>query len=254
LLLILFPTGRLTSRRFRPVLWIGATGVAVATIATALNPIRFEINAAVALDNPFGLRGLGGLLSLLIGLSAAMIFPVAALSVGALVLRYRGGSGHEREQIKWLAYVAITDAAILIIGLASTAVCASCDQGSAGDAMFAVFFLIFALGIPAAVGAAVLRHGLYDIDIIINKTVLYGLLARLLHPGLGGDRGGDRHRGGQPVERVPDDARRRDGSAGLPAGPATGSAPGQPAGLRETGDPVRGALRVLGAYGGHGRR
>ncbi len=177
LLLLLFPSGRLPSRRFSPVVWIGATGVALATLATALNPIRFEINGAVTLDNPFGLGGSASLLSVLIGVSAAMIFPASALAVASLVVRYRSGSGHEREQIKWLAYVTITDAAILIIGIGSSTVCASCDQGSVGDAMFAVFFLIFALGIPAAVGAAILRHGLYDIDVIINKTVLYGLLA-----------------------------------------------------------------------------
>src|SRR6266545_2435132 len=94
LLLLLFPSGRLPSRRFSPVVWIGATGVALATLATAVNPIRFEINGAVTLDNPFGLGGSASLLSVLIGVSAAMIFPASALAVASLVVRYRRGSGH----------------------------------------------------------------------------------------------------------------------------------------------------------------
>ncbi|MGH2554954.1 MAG: histidine kinase [Actinomycetota bacterium] len=177
LLLLLFPTGRLPSRRWRPVVWIGAAGIAVATIATALNPIEFEITAGVPLDNPFGLRGWGNNLSRVIGATAAVIFPAALLAVASLFLRYRRGSSDQREQIKWLAYVALADVAIFVIGMVVSGVCKACDEGGFGDVAFGVFFAVLALGIPAAVGAAILRHGLYDIDVIINKTVLYVLLA-----------------------------------------------------------------------------
>jgi signal transduction histidine kinase len=177
LLLLLFPTGRLPSRRWRPLIWAGTAAIGLATVATALNPIAFEVTLGVPLDNPFGIRGSGRLVSAVIGVCAAVIFPGALLAVASLVLRYRRGSSDQREQIKWLAYVAITDVAILIIGLVVSGVCRTCDEGGFGDLAFGVFFFVLAVGIPAAVGAAILRHGLYDIDVIINKTVLYGLLA-----------------------------------------------------------------------------
>jgi signal transduction histidine kinase len=146
-------------------------------IATAVDPRRFEITAGVPFDNPFGLSGWGRLISAVIGATAAAILPAAILAIASLVLRYRRGSGDQREQIKWLAYVAITDAAIFVVGFGVAGICQTCEKGGFGDAAFGVFFAVLALGIPGAVGAAILRHGLYDIDVIINKTVLYGLLA-----------------------------------------------------------------------------
>jgi signal transduction histidine kinase len=177
LLLLLFPTGRPPSPRWRPVLWIGAAAIAVATIATALNPIEFEVTPGVRLDNPFGLRGWGRLSSFIIGVSGVVGILTAFVAVASLVRRYRRGSSDQREQIKWLAYVAIADVTIFVLGFGLAGVCKACDEGLVGDVAFGVFFFILSVGIPAAVGAAILRHGLYDIDVIINKTVLYVLLA-----------------------------------------------------------------------------
>jgi signal transduction histidine kinase len=177
LLLLLFPTGHLPSPRWRPVLWLGSAGIATAAIATALNPVRFEFGSGSAMDNPLGLEGWGGVISVVIGLTSLLIFPSALLALVSLVIRYRRGSSDQREQIKWLAYVAVTAATILVIGMSVSIACRTCEQGGFADIGFAVFFATLVLGIPSAVGAAILRHGLYDIDVIINKTVLYVLLA-----------------------------------------------------------------------------
>lgn len=152
LLLLLFPTGHLPSREWRPLVWISAASIAVATVATALNPIRFEITPGIGLDNPLGLHGWDGILSAIIGAGAAVIFPAVVLTLISLVSRYRRGSSDEREQIKWLAYVAIADAAILIIGIGITPICSACESGAFSDIGFGIFFVILALGIPAAVG------------------------------------------------------------------------------------------------------
>jgi signal transduction histidine kinase len=177
LLLLLFPTGRLPSPRWRPVLWIGTVGIVLVTVGTAVNPVRFSASesANVTFQNPFGIDAYARLISTIILVGAILVLPAGVLCIASLVVRYRNSLSEDRERIKWLAYVAVADAVLLLVGEVVSSI-VGCEVRCGND-VFGAFFLILSLGVPAAVGAAILRHGLYDIDVIINKTVLYGLLA-----------------------------------------------------------------------------
>jgi len=93
-----------------------------------------------------------------------------------LVLRFRRGTREERQQIKWLGYVAGAGAGVLLFIVGSLVAC-HCNNPPGGDAAFIVLMSVLAFGIPGAVGVAVLKYRLYDIDVIIRKTILYAVLA-----------------------------------------------------------------------------
>jgi signal transduction histidine kinase len=176
LLLLLFPTGRLLSARWRPVLWLLVLGAIVSVAGFALDPGPIEPITGVRIANPLGLEGWGGVISTILVGSAWGTMIAAASSLVALVLRFRRGTPEERQQIKWLSYAAGAAAGILLFIFGSLVAC-QCDNPPAGDALFIVMLSVLSFGIPGAVGVAVLKYRLYDIDVIIRKTILYAVLA-----------------------------------------------------------------------------
>jgi len=182
-LFLLFPDGRLPSRRWRPVLWL-AIGAPVATlVAFALTPGpmtgAFADLTDVTVMNPLGIDALAGPLHAitLVGGFATflMVFPACA----AIVVRYRGATGEVRQQIRWLAFVGVVFTVELVVGIIATALAG--DNTKLGDLLgsifFAVWFLTLVGGIPIACGIAILKYRLYDLDVVVRKTVVFGLLA-----------------------------------------------------------------------------
>ena len=176
LLLLLFPTGHLLSPRWRPVLWLLVVGVALSMAGFAVKPGPIEPITGLRLPNPLGLESWRGVLSTaLVGSAWAAVIGGAACLV-ALVLRFRRGTREERQQIKWLGYAAGAAAGVILWVFGSLVVC-QCDNPPGGDASFIVLMSVLTFGIPGAVGVAVLKYRLYDIDVIIRKTILYAVLA-----------------------------------------------------------------------------
>lgn len=177
LLLLLFPTGTLLSRGWRAIAWGGSAGFLGTAIMAALNPVRYHFSesAAVTYRNPAGLQALSGVISVLLPFFGAIAIAAGILSIASIVVRFRHASSDDRERIKWLAYVAVAGIIFLLVGeFVSTAT--GCEV-RCGNAVFGVFFAAVLLGVPAAVGAAILRHGLYDIEVVIRKTVIVGAIA-----------------------------------------------------------------------------
>jgi signal transduction histidine kinase len=177
LLFLLFPTGTLPGPRWRVVLWMLVIGVVGSTILGAINPVPINVteSTAVSFQNPAGLEPLGGAISVLLAITSVLAIVAGLLCIVSLVVRFRGGSRDDRERIKWLAYVAVVGIVFLIVGeLVSTAI--GCEE-SCGNAVFGIFFAGVAIGIPVAVGAAILRHGLYDIEVVFRKTIVVAALA-----------------------------------------------------------------------------
>ena len=160
--LLLFPDGRLPSRAWRPALWVSGLGTVVGVVALAFRPGRLALSAFV--ENPFGLLpGLGAVVAIaLLGLSLMLVGLV--LSGASLVVRYRRVDVRQRLQIKWIAYIAGLHAAAFVVLalLLSTSEIATPIVALIGSA------------IPIAMAIAILRHRLYDIDLLIKRTVVYG--------------------------------------------------------------------------------
>jgi hypothetical protein len=169
-LILLFPTGRLLSPRWRPVAW--ATGLVVGLYLTArlLTPGPVDRDLP---DNPLGVESGQGFLELAQTL-AGIAAPVLALAVlASLVLRFRRARGEERQQLKWLTYgVAFFALVIPTLGPVFERV--------PSPVVGPVFFALAVSMIPIAIGVAVLKYRLYEIDRVINRTLVYVLLTVLL--------------------------------------------------------------------------
>ena len=179
-LILLFPDGRLPSRRWRPVAWLCGLWIAAAIILTTLAPGPLEDLRSV--NNPFGLEGHPWVANL--NEAVGLLFPLLLLiSASSLIVRYLRSGGEVREQIKWLAFAASVIALSVFFAVVQGTFFASDSAGSAdplwGKLLQDALTLSFA-GIPIAIGFAVLKYRLYGIDVVINRALVYGSLTLLL--------------------------------------------------------------------------
>ena len=162
--LLLFPTGALPSRRWRPVAWAAAAGLAGWVLGNALAPVIFSADSHPA--NPFGIGGVAGKVFLVLaGGGAALTALSGVAAIVSLVFRYRRARMAERAQLKWLVFAA---GLIVVADLVSIGAPSQLQNAVASGAIAAV---------PVAIGVAIFRYHLYDIDLVINKTLVYGSLA-----------------------------------------------------------------------------
>jgi hypothetical protein len=169
--LLLFPTGRLPSRRWRFLAWVVLAGGAA---ILALGLLSSESGGFGPVENPFAVGGVAGESITTIDFAAVLvIFVAVTLSALSLVVRYHRASGVEHQQLKWIAL-----AAVCICGLIVA------DQLNfdllLGDALWNLLDVATFAGLYVAVGVAILRYRLYDIDILINRTLVCGSLTALL--------------------------------------------------------------------------
>ena len=170
-LFLLFPDGRLLSRRWRPVAWAAGAALALVTVGGMLNP---KMDTSVVVKNPIGIEGAGNLIESVIGVAFLSLAVLGLLSVWSLILRFRRSRGDEREQIKWFALAA----GLLIGWLVLSTIGQAAGIVWLYDSWFntVVSGLAF-LALPVAVAVAILKYQLYEIDVVIRKTVVVGVLA-----------------------------------------------------------------------------
>jgi hypothetical protein len=170
--LLLFPTGHLPSRRWRPVAWLAGAGLAALLIGLATAPGRFEDLDVV---NPLGLDAIPWLPGALTAAGGVALILALVGSLASLRARYRSGRAEERQQLKWLVYAA---------GLVLTGVLVSLPvealMGEAGVNLSNAITSATIATLPVAMGIAILRHRLYDIDLVIRRTLVYGVLTATL--------------------------------------------------------------------------
>jgi hypothetical protein len=173
---LVYPTGRLLSARWWPVALAAVLLIALITFSSAVGPWTdgtFPVQNPLATARGGGAAGPPDAMGVLLGLITLL---VPLLAVASLVIRYRRVAGIERAQLKWFAAVVISLPAFL----ASTALYqATGAAGVVGNVAGAVAYLGFAL-LPVAIGIAVLRYRLYEIDRLISRTIAYGLLTVIL--------------------------------------------------------------------------
>jgi hypothetical protein len=173
---LLFPSGNLPSRRWRPVAWAAGAGVAGWVLGCAFAPTI--ITSSPSTRNPVGATGPAGDLFKLMALGGAVLLLATGLAaVLSLVFRYRHAGPAERAQLTWLVYAAAVIVAAL---LATVAIQRIMGSGNASNNLQnAVSSGAVAL-VPVAIGIAVLRYRLYDIDRVISRTVAYAIVTGLL--------------------------------------------------------------------------
>ncbi|HJV04149.1 MAG TPA: histidine kinase [Actinomycetota bacterium] len=170
-LLLLFPDGRLPSRRWRPFLWAITGFVSVAVVAFALDPATYP----GGYSNPVGVEALAPLARFIEGPGYALLLAAAVVSAISLIFRYRRADRQQRLQIKWFGYaVSLLVVYFLIDGLI-TALHVRPSAWVTTIASAAAFG-----SLPVGLAISILRYRLYDIDVVINRTVLFGLLAAFI--------------------------------------------------------------------------
>ena len=149
-------------------------GSAITAFAHATSPGRIS---PYRISNPFGIeRNQRSILELLGDLGAATLLVCCVLAVISVFVRLQSAEGEERQQIKWFAYAAAVLLSTFFLGLPLAGVIAAIGLGWAAQ----IPLVIGVLAIPAAVGVAMLRYRLYEIDILINRTLVYGSLTLML--------------------------------------------------------------------------
>jgi hypothetical protein len=181
-LILLFPDGRLPSRRWRPLALFSGVMIVLLSITEGLAPGPLENQGGVR--NPFGLEALPWL-----GTVSYIILPLLPLCILAsavsMISRFRRSRGEVRQQIKWFTFVALF-AGLLYFSVIISGVVIVLGNGDSlphtplwVELIFSLASLGFA-GVPVAIGFAVLKYRLYDIDVVINLTLVYGSLTAML--------------------------------------------------------------------------
>jgi hypothetical protein len=166
---LLFPTGRFLSPRWRALGIAGLVVSALAAISNALAP--GPLTNADWLRNPFGLEGQQAVLSFLSVIGNAPAPLVFLAAVASVIVRYRRATPTERQQLKWFGSVAIVAVVAFAVSIP--------NNGPISDAAWNVG-LISLVALPVAIGLAILRYGLWEIDSIVSRTVGYALVTGLL--------------------------------------------------------------------------
>jgi signal transduction histidine kinase len=163
--LLLFPDGRLPSPRWRPLGWACA-GIFVVLVGGSMLEERL-VGAGYDLPNPIGIHGLGDVEE---SWGPVMLFAgiCGLLCAVSLIVRYRRSRGDERQQLKWFTYAG---SMFIVVALA---------EDFAGVELPGWVFSIQLLALPVAIGIAILKYRLYDIDVVINKTIVFGALAAFI--------------------------------------------------------------------------
>jgi hypothetical protein len=174
---LLFPTGSLPSARWR---WLVYFVVVVATVhaaSVALAPGRL---IDYPMENPVGIESARALRTLAAVATQVLVIPLMLLSVVSLFVRLRLSSGVERQQLKWFAYAAALLATDLVVVNVVFAIFQGAIDREVSELLFFVIFIVILSGMPVAIGVAILKYRLYEIDLLINRTLVYGALTALL--------------------------------------------------------------------------
>jgi signal transduction histidine kinase len=170
-LLLFFPDGRLPSARWRPFAWLAGGYLGLSTLVFAL---AGGSAGGLRVGDPIGIEALRPVANFMDGPGFVVFLAIIVVSLVALVMRFRRADGGQRRQIKWFAWAGALAVALFLSQ-------GALDALGARGILFRVIVPASAfLILPLGVGMAILRHRLYDIDVVINRTVLYAVLAALI--------------------------------------------------------------------------
>jgi signal transduction histidine kinase len=200
LLVLLFPTGRPPSPRWRPVLWLIVIEAALEGLVYMVRPVELLAgnqgiyNQFALLPNPTGLPQLAGPINLALAVFKISLVLLILTCGAGMLSRFRRAASEERQQLKWFLYVVVLVCVDVLIAIPLGTLTHS---HWVGDIEWTVGAYAVAYGLPVAMTIAVLKYRLYDIDLVINKSVVFGAMGAFITAvyvaivvGLGGLLGG----------------------------------------------------------------
>jgi signal transduction histidine kinase len=156
---LLIPDGRLPGRRWRPVIWVAAVGTVLTMVGWSLDEDLYDFPSG---HNPFAVEGLPT--GLLFATGVTLMIATLLAAATSLVLRFRRARGVERQQLKWFAFTAGFAAVVLPMSFALWFV----------TSVAAVLIAVALTALPIGACVAILRYRLYEVDVVINRTLVYG--------------------------------------------------------------------------------
>ncbi len=177
--LLLFPSGRLLSPRWRWIAWLNAAVIATSVLRGAIGTETVSDDPAVQnpVDIPAVVHFFNWSGAFLLFLAPTAIMFISLLS---LIIRFRRSTGVERQQMKWFTYAVVMLVAAVVLAASAAALDPDDQGGWIGAVGWITTLLIAMIGIPVSVGIAILRYNLYDIDRLINRTLVYATLTASL--------------------------------------------------------------------------
>jgi hypothetical protein len=174
--ILLFPTGSLPSKRWRPLAWLVATMLLVLIIAEMFTPgpLMDPADDYPQLTNPVAIDSLAGQLGFIVTIAEVLLIAILVGPAMSIFVRLRAANTVQRQQIKWFAYAAIIP--LIAMGAYMTLLFMPSQSEETANLVGLVIILIGLTLLPVTIGIAILRHDLYDIDRLINRTLVYGSL------------------------------------------------------------------------------
>jgi hypothetical protein len=174
---LLVPSGRPSTSRWRPVVWAAAAALVAIVVTFMFKPGLVDIGTQYPVANPLGIAGSRPAMDVIQSLAGITYLLLLVVAIGGLLLKVRRSRGEERQQLKWFAYAAAFMAVILF------SLQPLVERFLPQNLSYAVGSFLFGLGVaalPIGTGIAILKYRLYDIDFIINRTLVYGALTAIL--------------------------------------------------------------------------
>ena len=180
-ILLLFPDGKLPTPRWRPVAIAIVALEVFLLIGFIVSPGPIDADYPGPLPtNPTGIPALEGFLDVALPIAGFALLALGLSTVAALILRFRRSVGEERQQMRWFVASVALGTVLLVAAFVTGWGLGPNETTALNDLIFFVFFTILAIGLPGACAIAILRYRLYELDIVVKKTVLYAVVALVL--------------------------------------------------------------------------
>ncbi len=170
---LLFPTGPLVSEIWRRVAWVAAGVLALSVVTLAFTP--GQVAEDLPIENPVGLESAAPAFELAPMVLMPALMVITAASAISLIIRFRRSIGVERQQLKWFAYSIALLASVIVLGFLT-----NLGPVTVPESALTVIHTSGLLAVPVAMGVAILKYRLWDIDVIINRTLVYGALTAVV--------------------------------------------------------------------------
>jgi hypothetical protein len=175
---LLFPNGRLPSSRWRLVLYLAFLDLALSVSSAMLRSGPLDLQQSSGIDNPLGVEG--GLSKTLSDIEVPLGVTALILAGASVVVRFRRSRGLERQQLKWFALVGVSTAVCLAVAICFGTILADHRYNVIAVTGWLTGLALLGIGLPLATGFAIFRHRLYDVDVVIRRTLVYGALTATL--------------------------------------------------------------------------